>query len=201
MEVINALGRRKSSVARIYMTEGTGKITINKRDLTEYFPSPILQYAAHVGVSGKLDAVEVVNLALVDIGDVPQVAHGGEEGVFAVGGEGLDGHALVRGGVFELIYYAQSFFSPIYAGEVFKVVHAFLLFEAHQFGACLSGSEHTGLDFVFGGFGRCGGSGSGACGRCRLGGSGLRLALFVLFGHACSSCWYRASARCSASSR
>ena len=29
MEVINALGRRKSSVARIYMTEGTGKITIN----------------------------------------------------------------------------------------------------------------------------------------------------------------------------
>ena len=43
MEVINALGRRKSSVARIYMTEGTGKITINKRDLTEYFPSPILQ--------------------------------------------------------------------------------------------------------------------------------------------------------------
>ena len=44
MEVINALGRRKSSVARIYMTEGTGKITINKRDLTEYFPAPILQY-------------------------------------------------------------------------------------------------------------------------------------------------------------
>ena len=44
MEVINALGRRKSAGARIYMTEGTGKITINKRDLTEYFPSPILQY-------------------------------------------------------------------------------------------------------------------------------------------------------------
>ena len=44
MEVINAIGRRKSSVARIYMTEGTGKITINKKDLTEYFPSAILQY-------------------------------------------------------------------------------------------------------------------------------------------------------------
>ena len=44
METINALGRRKSAVARIYMTEGTGKITINKRDLTDYFPSPILQY-------------------------------------------------------------------------------------------------------------------------------------------------------------
>ena len=42
--MINALGRRKSAVARIYVTEGNGKITINKRDLTEYFPSPILQY-------------------------------------------------------------------------------------------------------------------------------------------------------------
>lgn len=42
--MINALGRRKSAVARIYVTEGTGKITINKRDITEYFPSPILQY-------------------------------------------------------------------------------------------------------------------------------------------------------------
>lgn len=42
--MINAIGRRKSSVARVYVTEGSGKITINKRDLTEYFPSSILQY-------------------------------------------------------------------------------------------------------------------------------------------------------------
>lgn len=44
MEVINALGRRKSAVARVFVSEGTGKITVNKKDLTEYFPSPILQY-------------------------------------------------------------------------------------------------------------------------------------------------------------
>ena len=44
MEVVNALGRRKSAIARIYVSEGTGKITINKRDLTEYFPSSILQF-------------------------------------------------------------------------------------------------------------------------------------------------------------
>ena len=44
MEVINAIGRRKSSVARVYVTEGTGKITINKKDLEVYFPSAILQY-------------------------------------------------------------------------------------------------------------------------------------------------------------
>ena len=44
MEVVNALGRRKSSIARVFVSEGTGKITINKRDLTEYFPSSILQF-------------------------------------------------------------------------------------------------------------------------------------------------------------
>ena len=44
MEVVNALGRRKSAVARVYVTEGTGKITINKKDVTEYFPSAIIQY-------------------------------------------------------------------------------------------------------------------------------------------------------------
>ncbi len=42
--IANALGRRKCAVARVYVTEGNGKITINKRDLTEYFPSPILQF-------------------------------------------------------------------------------------------------------------------------------------------------------------
>ena len=44
MEVVNASGRRKSAVARVYVSEGTGKITINKKDITEYFPSAILQY-------------------------------------------------------------------------------------------------------------------------------------------------------------
>ena len=45
MEVINALGRRKSAVARIYMKEGRGKITIiNKRDLADYFPSELIQF-------------------------------------------------------------------------------------------------------------------------------------------------------------
>jgi small subunit ribosomal protein S9 len=44
MAVVNALGRRKCAVARVYLTEGTGKITINKRDITEYFPSSILQF-------------------------------------------------------------------------------------------------------------------------------------------------------------
>ena len=57
MEMINALGRRKSAIARIYVTEGTGKITINKRDLTEYFPSPILQFVVKQPLS-LLDVAE-----------------------------------------------------------------------------------------------------------------------------------------------
>ena len=44
MEMINAIGRRKSAVARVYVTEGTGKITINKVELSKHFPSAILQY-------------------------------------------------------------------------------------------------------------------------------------------------------------
>ena len=44
MEVINALGRIKAAVARVYVTPGKGNITVNKKDLAVYFPSGILQY-------------------------------------------------------------------------------------------------------------------------------------------------------------
>lgn len=44
MEQINAVGRRKAAVARVYLNEGTGVITINKRSLEAYFPSPIMRY-------------------------------------------------------------------------------------------------------------------------------------------------------------
>ena len=43
MEVINATGRRKTAVARVYLSKGKGKITVNKKDLTEFFPTAILQ--------------------------------------------------------------------------------------------------------------------------------------------------------------
>ncbi len=44
MSVINTIGRRKSAVARIYMQEGKGAVTINNRDYKEYFPVGTLQY-------------------------------------------------------------------------------------------------------------------------------------------------------------
>ena len=44
MEVVNALGRRKAAIARIYVTEGSGNITINNRELKNYFPQETLQY-------------------------------------------------------------------------------------------------------------------------------------------------------------
>ena len=60
MSVINTIGRRKTSVARIYMSEGKGKITINKRDYTEYFPTGVLQYKVNqpfalTETTGKFD--------------------------------------------------------------------------------------------------------------------------------------------------
>ncbi|MDO5522734.1 MAG: 30S ribosomal protein S9 [Bacteroidia bacterium] len=44
MDVINSIGRRKAAVARVFMSEGSGKIVINKRELENYFPSSILQF-------------------------------------------------------------------------------------------------------------------------------------------------------------
>ena len=44
MEIVNTLGRRKSAVARIYLSEGKGNITVNKREFKEYFPATTLQY-------------------------------------------------------------------------------------------------------------------------------------------------------------
>ena len=46
MEVVNTLGRRKTAVARVYISEGKGNIAVNKRDIKEYFTTDILQYVA-----------------------------------------------------------------------------------------------------------------------------------------------------------
>lgn len=43
MEFINTIGRRKTSVARIYVKSGKGNIEVNERSMSDYFPSPILQ--------------------------------------------------------------------------------------------------------------------------------------------------------------
>ena len=44
MGVIHKIGRRKCAVARVYVSEGTGKITVNKREFENYFPTATLQY-------------------------------------------------------------------------------------------------------------------------------------------------------------
>lgn len=59
------VGRRKAAIARVYIKEGNGAITINKRDITHYFPSSILQYVVKqplttLGVAEKYDIL--VNL-------------------------------------------------------------------------------------------------------------------------------------------
>ena len=57
MEIVNTLGRRKSAVARIYLREGKGKITINDRELQDYFPLQQLQYI----IQQPLNLAEVID--------------------------------------------------------------------------------------------------------------------------------------------
>lgn len=54
-KVLNTIGRRKSAIARVYLNEGKGNITINGRELKDYFPSEILQYVVK-------QPLEVLNL-------------------------------------------------------------------------------------------------------------------------------------------
>ena len=63
MEFINAIGRRKAAVARVYVAAGSGKITINKRDIATYFPSSILQYIVRQPLA-TLDVAEKYDIKI-----------------------------------------------------------------------------------------------------------------------------------------
>jgi len=56
MEIINAIGRRKAAVARVFLSEGTGEITINNKDVKTYFPIGTLQFI----VEQPFNVLEVV---------------------------------------------------------------------------------------------------------------------------------------------
>ena len=66
MDTIHTIGRRKASVARIYMSKGKGKITVNGKDFKEYFPVDTMQYKLEqpfkiADLSGKFDVKVNVN--------------------------------------------------------------------------------------------------------------------------------------------
>ena len=63
MEAVNAIGRRKAAVARVFVSEGSGKIIINKREFENYFPSSILQFVVKQPLN-KLDAVEKYDIKI-----------------------------------------------------------------------------------------------------------------------------------------
>ena len=88
MEVINTLGRRKTAVARVYLTKGKGNVTVNKRDYKDFFPAAVLQskitqpfeltetagqYDVKVnvaggGVNGQVEAIRLgISRALVEL--------------------------------------------------------------------------------------------------------------------------------------
>ena len=61
MATIHKIGRRKTAVARVYLTEGTGKITVNKREFESYFPTATLQYKVRqpLAMTGSADSFDV----------------------------------------------------------------------------------------------------------------------------------------------
>ena len=66
METIHTIGRRKASVARIYMSKGKGNITVNGKDFKEYFPVDTMQFKLEqpfniVDLAGKFDVKVNVN--------------------------------------------------------------------------------------------------------------------------------------------
>ena len=90
MEVIHKIGRRKTAVARVYVSKGKGNITVNKKDVNTYFPTATLQYKVNQplamtdneknfdvkvnvyggGVTGQAEAIRLgITRALVEINE------------------------------------------------------------------------------------------------------------------------------------
>jgi small subunit ribosomal protein S9 len=63
MEMINAIGRRKAAVARVYLTKGDGKITVNGKDFKDYFPQVHIQY----NITAPFQTVEAENIYNINI--------------------------------------------------------------------------------------------------------------------------------------
>jgi small subunit ribosomal protein S9 len=72
MEMINAIGRRKSSVARVYLSKGSGKVFVNGKDFKEYFPQTHVQHA----VTAPFETVNADNIYDLDV----KVVGGGFKG-------------------------------------------------------------------------------------------------------------------------
>ena len=90
MDIIHKIGRRKSSVARVYLSEGKGKVTVNKREASEYFSTQLLMYKVNQpfvltssekkydvkvnvkggGITGQAEAIRLaISRALVELNE------------------------------------------------------------------------------------------------------------------------------------
>ena len=95
MDITNALGRRKTAVARVYLSKGKGEVTINNRPVSDFFPTNVLlnkinqpfqltdtvgQYNVKAtvnggGINGQAEAVRLgISRALVEISEDYKVA-------------------------------------------------------------------------------------------------------------------------------
>jgi small subunit ribosomal protein S9 len=81
MAVIHSIGRRKTSIARVYLEAGNGAITVNTRDFKEYFPTGPLQYIV-TQAQGVLNAKESYDIKItVDGGGIKGQAEASRLGI------------------------------------------------------------------------------------------------------------------------
>ena len=61
MEVIHKIGRRKTAVARVYVSQGSGNITVNKKDVADYFSTSTLQYKVKqpLNMTGNAESFDI----------------------------------------------------------------------------------------------------------------------------------------------
>lgn len=81
MALIHTIGRRKTSIARVYVELGNGSITVNKRDFKEYFPTGPLQYiVTHAQLTVNVKEMYDINI-LVDGGGITGQAEASRLGI------------------------------------------------------------------------------------------------------------------------
>ena len=92
----------------------------------ESLPVLAQEDAAHVRISREADAEEIEHLAFLDLCRFPQMADRRQKRIFPVRSHSLQHTAAARGGTFQIIQGAQSFFSPVHAYDVAQIVHRLL---------------------------------------------------------------------------
>ena len=149
--------------------------------LTERIAHPILAHkqAAHVRMVCKDNAIEVINLTLIHVSNIPKVANRGNHGVFAVFYHTLHTSLLMVFSILHLINHTDTLFHPVHTREVQQKVHALLIVQTLHFSMQVSSRNSFRFQFVYSRFRRSSGRACYCRTCCRFSGSSCRGSRFL----------------------